>query len=118
MMRIGCWFSVACIVALTATSIAVAMRNSQPPSYANPRRGAKLVESYGCLACHDTGRVGPHFAHMGRRGYIAGRYPNIQIWMIDWIEHPQQLKPGTAMPNLGVTERDARDITAYLATLR
>jgi cytochrome c len=118
MMRFGCWFSLACILFLVATSIDLAMHNSRPPRYADPHRGEQLVESYGCLACHDTGRVGPQFAHMGRRGYIAGKIPNIQIWMTEWIEHPQQLKPGTAMPNLGVSERDARDIAAYLDTLR
>jgi cytochrome c1 len=38
--------------------------------------------------------------------------------MVRWLRFPQQVAPRTAMPNLGVTERDARDIAAYLATLR
>ena len=70
------------------------------------------------MACHDNGRVAPQLTHMASRSYIAGRFPNIQIWMIAWIEHPQRLKPGTAMPELGVPERDGRDMAAYLATLR
>jgi cytochrome c len=37
---------------------------------------------------------------------------------VQWIRDPQHLKPGTAMPDLAVGERDARDIAAYLHTLR
>ena len=38
--------------------------------------------------------------------------------MIRWIENPPAIDPKTAMPNMGVTVRDARDIAAYLYTLR
>jgi cytochrome c len=31
---------------------------------------------------------------------------------------PQSIEPGTAMPNLGVSDGRARDIAAYLYTLR
>ena len=34
-----------------------------------------------------------------------------------WLQHTQQVKPGTTMPQLGVVAQDARDIAAYLATL-
>jgi cytochrome c len=35
-----------------------------------------------------------------------------------WIRHPQQLEPGVVMPEMGVTQEDARDLAAYLYTLR
>jgi cytochrome c1 len=38
--------------------------------------------------------------------------------MEEWLQHPQTTKPGTAMPELNVPERDARDIASYLATLK
>jgi cytochrome c1 len=31
-----------------------------------------------------------------------------------WIRNPQQVSPGTAMPDLKVGEEDARDITTFL----
>ena len=62
--------------------------------------------------------VGPTLTGMGSRSYIAGRFPNKPIDMEEWLQHPQKMKPGTAMPHLGVIDRDARDIAAYLATLR
>jgi hypothetical protein len=38
--------------------------------------------------------------------------------MVRWLRNPQTYDPDGAMPDLGVTERDARDIAAYLATLK
>ena len=118
MMRAGCVVIVLFTVAIAVSGILLAMQNSQPPRYADPQRGETLIRSYGCMSCHAHGQVGPELTHMASRAYIAGKIPNIQIWMIAWIEHPQRLKHGTAMPELGVGERDARDIAAYLATLR
>jgi cytochrome c1 len=31
-----------------------------------------------------------------------------------WIQSPQAIAPGTAMPDLGVSEREAQAIAAYL----
>jgi cytochrome c1 len=36
--------------------------------------------------------------------------------MEKWIRDPQQVSPGTAMPDLNVGAGDARDITAFLYT--
>jgi len=34
------------------------------------------------------------------------------------IQDPQRALPGNAMPRMGVTPRDSRDITAFLYTLK
>jgi cytochrome c1 len=52
------------------------------------------------------------------RVYLAGRVPNTPADMMRWIQHPQELERGTAMPDMNVTDSDARDIAAYLYTLR
>lgn len=100
-------------------------KQAPPPGYiGDPGRGRTLVARYGCTSCHagvreePQGAVGPPLTAVAQRAYIAGRFPNTQIRMIEWIRHPQEVKPGTAMPDLGVSERDARDLSAYLATLR
>jgi cytochrome c1 len=49
---------------------------------------------------------------------VGGVLPNSPDNMVRWIRKPQKVSPLTAMPDLGVTERDARDMAAYLATLR
>ena len=65
-----------------------------------------------------TGTVGPPMDHMASRTYIAGRLPNEPGAMIAWLRNPQHFEPKTSMPEMGVSDSDARDIAAYLYTLR
>jgi putative membrane protein len=92
---------------------------------ADPDRGRVAIRRYGCGSCHDipgvtgaSGMVGPPLGHVSQRVFIAGVLPNEPDNMIRWIENPPGVDPKTAMPNTGVTTRDARDIAAYLYTLR
>jgi cytochrome c len=62
--------------------------------------------------------VGPPLTMFARRAYIAGRLPNVPDNLIRWLQDPQGVEPGTAMPNLGVGPPVARDMAAYLYTLR
>jgi cytochrome c1 len=88
-------------------------------------RGREAITAYGCGACHVVpgvraarGMVGPPLTAFAGRAYIAGEAPNTAGALIQWIMNPQSIEPGTAMPALGVTEARARDIAAYLYTLR
>ena len=91
----------------------------------DPERGRTAIRKYGCGSCHDipgvggaVGMVGPPLGTIAQRVFIAGVLPNEPDNMIRWIENPQAIDPKTAMPYMGVTPRDARDIAAYLYTLR
>lgn len=91
---------------------------------ANAAHGPKLIRAYGCGSCHlvpgvvdARGMVGPPLTHFARRGYIAGILRNTPDHLILWLRNPQQVLPGNAMPDSGVTAQDARDIAAYLYTL-
>lgn len=64
------------------------------------------------------GLVGPPVLLFGRRAVIAGQLPNTPENLVRWILDPPSIEPGTAMPDLGLTEAEARDVTAYLYTLR
>ena len=95
--------------------------------YANgdAERGKTAIQEYGCIGCHAVSgiadldsNIGPPLAHMARRGYIAGVLANTPDDMVRWLRDPTGVDPRTAMPNLGVTEQDARDMAAYLHTLR
>lgn len=92
---------------------------------AQPERGPELIGHYGCGACHmipgvadANGNVGPPLIHFAQRGFIAGTLPNEPANLMLWLRKPQQVLPGNAMPNTGLTERDARDVAAYLYTLQ
>ncbi|MDX1663978.1 MAG: hypothetical protein R3272_09300 [Candidatus Promineifilaceae bacterium] len=86
--------------------------------------GEEAIEEYGCPACHvipgipgADGQVGPPLTDWSERQTIAGALPNIPPNLIRWVMEPQAIEPDTLMPDMGVSERDARDIAAYLYTL-
>lgn len=97
----------------------------QPRMAGDPVAGKALIQSYGCGSCHVVpgvrtarGMVGPPLFYFSRRTMIAGELPNSPENLARWIENPQAIEPGTAMPNLGVPSDKAHDIAAYLYTLQ
>ena len=91
----------------------------------DPKRGPAVIHKYGCGACHNIpgvdgarGMVGPPLDTIASRSYLAGQLPNTPENLMLWIRKPQDVEAGTAMPDMGVTEQDGRDIAAYLYTLR
>ena len=64
------------------------------------------------------GSIGPTLQGFGSRNYIAGLLVNTPENLSRWVSKPQEVDPGNAMPNLGVTERQGRDIAAYLYSLQ
>jgi cytochrome c len=90
----------------------------------DPERGRQALQAYGCGSCHVVpgvagadGRVGPPLRRIGSRVYIAGVLPNTPENMVLWIQAPQAVDPRSAMPDLQVNEKDARDIAAYFYSL-
>jgi cytochrome c len=86
-----------------------------------PSRGPAAIGRYGCGGCHTIpgitgadGKVGPPLDGVGQRVYIAGQQRNTPDNLVSWIRYPRHVAPHTAMPEMGVTEQDARDIAAYL----
>lgn len=91
----------------------------------NAQRGAQVIQRYGCGGCHTIpgihaahGVVGPPLTFFARRTMIAGELPNSPENLVRWIEDPKAVEPKTAMPTLGLTDREAHDVAAYLYTLR
>ncbi|HYD46468.1 MAG TPA: c-type cytochrome [Phenylobacterium sp.] len=88
---------------------------------ADPERGLQLVRDLGCAACHKTpgvawpsGRVGGSLEGFGERPLIAGRFPNQPDVLVRWLRDAPSLAPATGMPPQPLTERQARDVAAYL----
>ena len=86
----------------------------------NPDKGRSAIKRYGCIACHTIqgissgATVGPPLTRMASRSYLAGNMQNSAANLVHFIQHPRQVHNDTAMPEMGVTESDARDIAAYL----
>jgi cytochrome c oxidase subunit 2 len=63
--------------------------------------------------------VGPNLANVGARSYIAaGTLKNTDANLSRWIREPQAIKKGVLMPNLGLTEQEARSLVAFLRAHR
>ena len=120
MQNWGAWVFAFCILHF---AFLLAACKGEPS--ANVKRGEQLLTQYGCVSCHDVpgvkgahGMVGPPLSKMALRQTIAGKFPNTPENMQKWLQNPQAMDPANTMPNLGVTPDDARDMTAFLNTLK
>jgi cytochrome c2 len=121
------WLAAAALLATAA--LAQAQSERAHPAWNVPggdaRRGHRLVAELGCGGCHTIpgvrnarGNVGPPLIAFGDRRFIAGMLENQPDNLIHWLQHPQSVVPGNAMPEMNVSQAQARDMAAYLYTLR
>jgi len=87
--------------------------------------GQYVFEHEACISCHTvagtvaTGRYGPDLTHLMSRETIAsGAVPNTKENLLSWINDPSQMKPGSLMPAMHLSDRQNQQITAYLMTLK
>jgi cytochrome c len=90
----------------------------------DPARGRDLAQSKGCVGCHDIpgtrgprGNVGPPLARIATRVYIGGVLLNTPDNLRQWLLDPPRIDPKSAMPAVGLTDQEARDLSAFLYTL-
>lgn len=95
-----------------------------PAAPGDRERGRAALSQYGCNGCHQIPgvvgsavQVGPPLAGFGHRTLLPGGVPNNADNLARWLREPQRFDPRSAMPALGVSARDARDIAAYLGRL-
>src|ERR1041385_1406720 len=86
----------------------------------NPDHGKDAIGKRGCAACHmidgisSEAMVGPPLTRMAARSYLAGSLQNNGTNLVRFIQHPHSVHNDTAMPEMGLTDQEARDIAAYL----
>jgi cytochrome c len=91
----------------------------------DPQAGRAALAEKPCGGCHQipgvqgaAGKVGPPLTGFSGRIYIAGRLNNTPDNLTAWIMNPHAVDPQNAMPQTGVSPQEARDMAAYLYTLR
>ena len=92
---------------------------------ASAMAGQALVTDGACALCHTIrgtaagGVLGPDLTHVAsRRMLAAGTVANTRGGLAAWIANPHALKPGTAMPAVGLSGPELQAVVAYLETLR
>ena len=97
----------------------------QPAAGSVEERGAQLFTNRGCAGCHTVsgtgaaGTQGPNLTHFGSRLTVAsGMYPSTTEYLNEWLADPPRMKPGAAMPNLGLNDEERSALVAYLQALK
>lgn len=96
------------------------------PPIGNAERGKALAAQYGCNVCHAVpgvegpqGSLGPSLAGVASRPAISyGKVQNTPENLVKYIQDPPSMNPQSSMPPIGLTDVDAKDIAAYLLTLK
>ena len=112
----------ACVAAVLA---GFALAAHAQPKAGDKDNGRLLLRQFGCGGCHEipgvadaAGKTGPSLKHFAKRIYIAGIAPNEVENLVRFIRDPKSLDPRTKMPDLGVGEAHARDMAAYLGSVK
>jgi cytochrome c2 len=89
--------------------------------------GRKLLETKGCATCHAFERVAalPDATKIRPRsetrkalllapdlGHVRDMLPPAQL--VRWLQNPRKVKPDTLMPDMSMTEAEAKQVAAYL----
>lgn len=92
---------------------------------ADPGRGLQVIEKAGCGACHSVpglrwpaGSMAAPLDGFGNSPMIAGRLPNQPEVLIRFVQDAPSLDPDSPMPAMPISDAEARDVAAYLYTLR
>jgi len=103
-------------------AIAEANRLNDPAT----KKGRETFLSLPCTGCHTVqgtsagGKVGPDLTHVASKKSIAGGAvsPVNEQTLTSWIKNPPAVKPGTQMPNYGLSDEQVHDIVQWLLTLK
>jgi cytochrome c oxidase subunit 2 len=86
--------------------------------------GRHVFETTACITCHTiagtsaNGRFGPDLTHVMSRDTIAsGVVPNTPQNIRRWIRNPDDIKPGSRMPAMNLSDQELDAVTAYLVSL-
>ena len=90
-------------------------------------KGQQVYLNAGCTQCHvingvwdvQGDRIAPNLTHFANRNVLAGAsLDNNKENLTKWLANPPEVKPGTFMPNLELSEKEIEALIAYLGTLK
>jgi cytochrome c2 len=103
--------------------LAVTMTASEN-AMASPEAKA-LLKTKACGSCHFIpgvkgayGKAGPALKGLSKRvRIVGGTLQNNTKNLKAWLKNPKSIKPGTLMPNMGLSDEEIEIVVKYLNTL-
>lgn len=87
----------------------------------------KAVFDQACQRCHDVSydKVASHTSKENLDAYVGSKIPDLSMmirsrgadYLHKFINDPQKLLPGTAMPRVGLTEQAEKQVVSYLESV-
>jgi cytochrome c1 len=113
----------ATLVGTMLVLLAVTMTASEN-AMASPEAKA-LLKTKACGSCHFIpgvkgayGKAGPALKGLSKRvRIVGGTLQNNTKNLKAWLKNPQSIKPGTLMPNMGLSDEEIEIVVKYLNTL-
>jgi cytochrome c oxidase subunit 2 len=99
----------------------------RPPEGTLAAEGEQVYLNAGCTQCHiingvwdiQGDRIAPNLSHVASRHVLGGAsFGNNPEDLSKWLANPAEIKPGTFMPNLELTEDEIIALIEYLGTLK
>ena len=99
----------------------------RPPEGTLAAEGEQVYLNSGCTQCHIVNgvwdiqgdRIAPNLSHVASRHVLGGAsFGNNPEDLSKWLANPAEIKPGTFMPNLELTEDEIIALIEYLGTLK
>ena len=91
----------------------------------DPRAGQLIIAQQACGACHHIpgidgaqGTAASPLDHFASQPKIAGVLPNTPAALERFLLAPETVVKDGAMPNMALSQAQARQIAAYLSTLK
>ncbi len=98
------------------------------PGATSISNGKQLVVEKGCLGCHEFrgrgGTLGPEITYVGDKTVHDYDFSNlhgertVEDWLFQHFKHPDQVSPGSVMPEMDLSDEEARQLTEYMLSLR
>ena len=116
--------SSASLVRIALVLLVLSMEGVAGSAIASPEAKA-LLQAKACGACHVIpgveeayGKAGPSLKGLHeRKRLFGGALENNLENLKAWLKNPESIKPGTLMPNTGLTDEEVEILIRYLNTI-
>ncbi len=102
--------SLAALAVLSIDSVQKVSAERTPPVSAEVKAGKAVWQANNCNDCHTILGIGGYFAP----DLTKEANNRDSAWLKAFLTDPQKAKPGTTMPNLGLSTTDASNLVAFL----